>query len=163
MPRKSEQEWSIIETDYICNPVTYDILSEKYHLSRQALCARFIKNKIEEKRQKHLKRTGIKILEHQAQAKAKDSYNLIDDIREIIKLKSQAERILLKKAIENRDEKTLEKMLGFALNKSKDGISELAKLEQLLLGNATDRVDFQGADAEQEARRSRMDVLGFNN
>ena len=44
MPRKSEQEWAIIETDYIKNPVTYDILSEKYHISTRALTTRAVLN-----------------------------------------------------------------------------------------------------------------------
>ena len=78
-------------------------------------------------------------------------------------LKTQAEKKLLKIALDNNDTDAMSKILGHALNKSKDGISELAKLEQLLLGNATDRVDFQGTEQEDSARKSRMGLLGFNN
>lgn len=159
MPRKSEQEWAIIETDYIKNPITYDMLKEKYHISKQALCARFIKRQVEEKRQKCLNQTGLKIQEGVAKDKAKEDFDLIENIREIIKLKSQAEKKLLLQALqEGKDIK----ILGYSLNKSKDSITELAKLEQLLLGNATDRTEFSDADKDNQARQNRLNLLGFN-
>ena len=160
MPRKSEQEWAIIENEYITMPVTYSDLSKKYKLNIRAICVRSMKNKWDFKRKADIQKTTQIFADSQRKSLAKDNYNLIEDIREIIRLKSQAEKKLLLRALRNSDDKTLEKLLGFSLNKSKDSIAELAKLEQLLLGNATDRLEFE--DADKEARKSRLDVLGFN-
>ena len=163
MPRKSEQEWVIIETDYIHNPVTYDMLSKKYHLSKQAVCARFIKNKIEDKRRQHLEQTGIKIQEHQSNIDAKENFNLLTTVEELIKEKSKAELLALKRYYKLAGDSISPMDLMKLINKSKDSCSELIKIAELLKGNATDRLDFQEQDRESEARNNRLNLLRFNN
>ena len=117
------------------------------------------------KRKKFLTRTCEKSQEQQIDNKAKDNYNLINQLEQLIKLKTQAELdALLKYYKLNDDGKSISPLdLMKIVNKSKDSASELVKIVELLKGNATDRVDFQGQDAEQEARSNRLNVLGFNN
>jgi len=159
MPRKNEQEWAIIENEYITMPVTLNDLHIKYKLSVNALSLNAIKRKWEVKRNEYLENICKRVQNQQSEAKAKEDYNLIEDIREIIKLKSQAERKLLLQALkEGKDIK----ILGYSLNKSKDSIYDLARLEQLLLGNPTDRLEFKEQEKEKEARAKRMELLGFN-
>ena len=161
MPRKSEQEWAIIENEYIHSPVTYDNLSKKYNINIRAICVRAMKNKWEFKRKADIQRTTKIVVDSQVEHKANEDIGLINNVNKILALKTKAEIKLLEKALASKDDEYLSKVLGFALNKSKDSITELGKLVELLKGNATDRLDFQEQDTE--ARNTRLNVLGFVN
>ena len=165
MPRKSEQEWAIIENEYITMPVTYLDLSNKYKISQTALGTKAILRQWEIKRQKFLKGTCEKSQEHQVEAKAKDNFNLINQLEKLIKLKTQAEldSILKYYSLTSDGKNISPKDLMFIVNKSKDSASELIKIVELLKGNVTDRIDFAGDDKEDKARKNRMELLGFTN
>ena len=159
MPRKSEQEWSIIRTDYINNPVTYDILSQKYRISPNALSTRSIKEQWEKLRQEKLKVTMRKIQDSQVERKANEDFNLLNTVEELIKEKSKAELLALKRYYKLAGDEVLPMDLMKLINKSKDSMAELIKIAELLKGNATDRLDFQEQDTE--SRNTRLNVLGF--
>ena len=163
MPRKSEQEWAIIENEYIHNPLTYNDLGKRYKISIQAICVRALKDKWEVKRRSHLDNACKIIQDGQAKDISEENYNLINNVNKILTLKTKAEIKLLEKALASKDDEYLSKVLGFALNKSKDSITELGKLVELLKGNATDRLDFSDGDKDKQARENRLSLLGFNN
>ena len=165
MPRKSEQEWAIIENEYITMPVTYNDLSKKYKISQTALGTKAILKQWEVKRKKYLTKTCEKSQDSQIKAKAKEDYNLIYQLEKLIKMKTQAELDALLRYYKLTDNgNTISpKDLMAIVNKSKDSASELIKVVELLKGNATDRLDFQEQDKESQARSNRLNVLGFNN
>ena len=165
MPRKSEQEWAIIEDDYIRNPVIYQNLEDKYNVSAQSICARSQKRDWDGKRTKYIDRmlnNGLKNNQDEdIKYRKKEEKSILSQIEELIKLKTKAELLAfttyLTKAEQSKALSPIEIMQ--LINKSKDGITELTKLAELLKGNATDRLDFQEQDAE--SRNTRLNVLGF--
>ena len=161
MPRKSEQEWAIIENEYIHMPVTYEDISKKYKISPTAIGTKAIDNQWEFKRQKFLTRTCEKSQERQIDNKAREDFNLLNTIEELIKEKSKAELLALKRYYKLAGDDVLPMDLMKLINKSKDSMAELIKIAELLKGNATDRLDFQEQDTD--ARNNRLNVLGFNN
>lgn len=165
MPRKSEQEWAIIEDDYIRNPVTFDNLRDRHHISKQAVITRALKNDWHEKRTKYLTRTVLKSQEGNIKDKIDEKESILNQIEKLIKLKTKAELAAFVRYYEITDDgKSLSPMDTMKLiNKSKDSITELTKLAELLKGNATDRTDYTGDAKEAGARKSRMELLGINN
>ena len=161
MPRKSEQEWAIIENEYITMPVTYADLALKFKISQTALGTKAILRKWEVKRKYYLTKTCEKSQEQQIDNKAKEDFNLINTLEELIKQKTKAELTALSKYYKLVGEDISPKDLMTIVNKSKDSASELIKVVELLKGNATDRLDFQDQDKESEARNDRLNVLGF--
>lgn len=160
MPRKSEQEWMIIENDYITNPVTYADLEAKYHITREAVCHRFMKKGILLKRENYINQSKMKIEEGNIKTKQEQDYNLINQLEELVKQKTTAELLALKRYYSLAGDSISPKDLMTLINKSKDSNAELIRMIELLKGNATDRVEFD--DKEKEARSHRLNVLGFN-
>ena len=76
----------------------------------------------------------------------KGEMTLIETFEKLLKLKLAAE---MKVFISTADVKT-KKDLMYLVNKSKDSTTEIAKLLELLKGNATDRVDIT---AKEKATR----------
>ena len=163
MPRKSEQEWAIIENEYIHSPVTYDNLSKKYSLSINAICVKALKGRWEIKRKDFNNKTCKKLQDDQIDSKAKEDFNLLNTVEELIKEKSKAELLALKRYYKLAGDEILPMDLMKLINKSKDSCSELIKIAELLKGNATDRVGFSDDDTDKQARENRLSLLGFNN
>lgn len=164
MPRKSEQEWAIIEDDYIRNPVTFDNLRDRHHISKQAVITRALKNDWHEKRTKYLTRTVLKSQEGNIKNKIEEKENILEQIEKLIKLKTKAELAAFVRYYELTDDgKNLSPMDAMKLiNKSKDSITELTKLAELLKGNATDRTEFSDGDKDNQARENRLSLIGLN-
>lgn len=165
MPRKSEQEWQIIEEDYITNPVTMQDLRKKYNISTQAIGYQSVMRNWIEKRKKILDKTCLAMHNGILKHSEDDKNNILSQIEKLIKLKSKAELLALQKYFELTDDgkNILPMEMMKLINKSKDGIVELTKLSELLKGNATDRVDFREDEKESNARKNRLEVLGLQN
>lgn len=163
MPRKSEQEWAIIENEYIHSPVTYDSLSKKYDINIRAICVRAMKHKWEVKRKADIQKTTKIVVDSQAHAKAKEDFNLLNTVEELIKEKSKAELLALKRYYHLAGDAVSPMDLMKLINKSKDSCSELIKISELLKGNATDRTEFTDGDKDKQARENRLSLLGINN
>ena len=163
MPRKSEQEWAIIENEYATMPVTYNDLSIKYGLSINALSVRGIKDKWEIKRQRFKENACRIIQDDKANGIAKDNYDVINELERLRKCKIKAELAAFERIFKLFEATASINPLQLMqlVNKSKDSITETSKIIELLKGNATDRLDFHEQDTE--ARNTRLNVLGFNN
>ncbi|KKM73260.1 hypothetical protein LCGC14_1412290 [marine sediment metagenome] len=144
------QDWAIIKQEYITNPITQEKLAIKYKVSRQAISRHCKLENWESLRNEYVTKSGQDSLDGAIDKSINDRESRIKAIETLIGLKLKAEeRILLKsQSLSNL------KVLSSIISKSKNNISELTKIAELLRGNATERTEI--TEQEKQDRINRL-------
>ncbi len=144
--RTSKYPILLIEKEFIHKRLTLKELSEKYGASIDLLSYHSRRHNWLKRRKEVYKKVTIKLHNEldnkEIRAALKGEMTLIERFEKLLKLKLDAE---MRVFVNTADEKT-KKDLMYLVNKSKDSTTEIAKLLELLKGNATERVDLPGKE-----------------
>jgi hypothetical protein len=132
---------------YVTNDITLKHLSDKFLIPTTVLHYHSVKYNWGKDKKEYYNRVMEKKVEIQAQQENATKFNLIAAIDKIIELKSDSETRAL---LLGQSEGTI-KALTLVLNKSKDSITDLSKLKELLTGNVTDRVGLTNLDGVDDS------------
>lgn len=141
----------LIEKDFVCNNLGYKEIEKKYKI-QQSLIAYYSKRlKWWEKRKEYKRKIVEKSINLQAKSEAKEEFNLIQALENLLHLKINAET---KVFFESQSESNKKTIMHY-INKSKDGNTELVKVIELLKGNSTENIKFTD-EGERETRKDRL-------
>lgn len=147
----SKYPLELIEADFVRQRLRFDDIEAKYGISTSTLAYYSRKLSWMKKRKNFYKRVAEKVANAGIKQEAKEQFDLIKTLETLLKLKLDAET----KVFFNTQSIKTKKDMMYLINKSKDSSTEIAKLLELLKGNATSR-DEKIEPKEKQARFNRL-------
>lgn len=141
----------LIKADFVQKRMTFEELVTKYGISSSTLSYHSRKSDWHKKRKTFRKQIESGVATKRINKAVEGEITLIERFEKLLKLKLDAE---MKVFLDTADIPT-KKELMYLVNKSKDSTTEIAKLLELLKGNATERTD-QVKPEEKSKRFSRL-------
>ena len=149
-----------IERDFVMNRIWYHEINDKYGTTDQLLAYYSKKLNWREKRKRYYRKFIERSKKEIEKEKVKEEVKYyktkrerIEALRNLMDLKVNAEMKVFLQSLQEDDLKTI----CHYINKSKDSVTDLAKIIELLEGNATDRLDV--TDEERIFRANRLTSL----
>ena len=148
----------LIEKDFVNLRLKFTELIAKYGISKGLLTYYSKRRNWLSKREKYYEQVNTLVSSQSIEHEAKEQFNLINALETLLKLKLTAET----KVFFNTQSVKTKKDLMYLINKSKDSSTEIAKLLELLKGNATSRNE-EIKPEEKQARFNRLKTFMVEN